>query len=318
MPEAASHFSEVYRQRLTSDYGPQLVADLNWPRVAQVAGDAGHSVRYVRVGSATAVPGRRPVLFINGFLAGITANAAFVADLASRGFDVLLQDQMRGEPFRNESGKRDATYTQALGTAAILESEGLTQTPIDVVTHSYGSLILDSLTGVAKQKDWKCFNNSRACLVAPSGLKVDESPVSFLKRYARFFKPNQSKPKFSDSYWQFEDEMFDAGKANLKKNPRLALREGWEIIRRRADLPVMLKRGIGSIVLVFNAEDELFSYEDLESSMPVLLSERVAAVSPYSLVKDGDKLRGSKGADHSDHQFNPSRQAGTIEQLLTA
>lgn len=311
------HISNEYAQRLTHDYGPHLAhaIDDEW-RTAELGQQPGQQIEYIRLGEQTAAPGEKPVLFIYGYTAGIIANAPFGAAMASRGFDIIIPNQNRYGLLKNPQGKHDATYNQALNMAAILEAEQLQDTPLNVVTHSHGSLIFDELSRHAKHSGWHCFEDSKVAMLAPAGVKQQEHVGSFMKRYIALMRAGNHMEKFPDSYWEFGKEMFAAGQQYFMTNKARSLREGAEIIHRRVNFSGLLNRQVGEIALVPFAEDKLFSQDELAASIGAVVNSQIVSFSPVSMELDAKGLRSGRGADHSDQQFNPERVAGAIAQFL--
>lgn len=206
------HISLDYHDQLARDYGLEIAdtLDSDW-QTAPLPRQPGEVIQYVRLNDGISQTASRPVLFVYGFTAGIVANAPFGAALAARGFDMILPDQNRVGILKNPNGKRDATYNQAINVAAIIEAEGLEQTGLDVVTHSYGSLIFSKLLKHAKQSGWDCFEDSKVAMLAPAGIKHDETVLGFLRRYRALLRTGKQLERFDDSYWAHEKEIFGSG-----------------------------------------------------------------------------------------------------------
>src|SRR5690349_19536763 len=92
MNSSQPKISENYQGLLLEHYPAQIVAGIadNW-KYADLQSPAGQSIPYVRLNEGAS----RPILYVPGFTEGIEAKAPFAADLASRGYDVLLPGQNR-------------------------------------------------------------------------------------------------------------------------------------------------------------------------------------------------------------------------------
>lgn len=321
-PELEIHFSAEYQAHLRHDYGDGIGDSLQAWRPAPIAEQAGQSIGYVRLNDGQGAENTKPIVFVNGFLAGIVANAPFGADMASRGYDFILPDASRGGLLANANGFPDATYTQAAAIAAILEKEELTSTPLDVVTHSMGSLVFQDLLGIAEGRGWTCFSNAAVAMLAAAGVKQPESLPRFVIRWLKLFRAGGKLEKFADSYWRHEKEMFAAGQANLKANWRRALRDGYETATGELRVDRLLSQGVGRLALVTFAEDVLYSGDVLEESLQRIIltrdDDRITAFTPFSLKSHEAGIRGGKGADHSDQQFNPRRVGAAVTRFLAA
>jgi len=289
--------------------------DSGW-QAAPLPQQPGVAIQCVRVNDEALPTAPRPVLFVYGFTAGIVANAPFGAALAARGFDVVLPDQNRVGILKNPNGKRDATYNQAVNLAAIIEAEGLEQTGLDVVTHSYGSLIFGELLKHATQSGWRCFEDSKVAMLAPAGIKHDETVLGFLRRYRALLRSGRQLERFDDSYWAHEKEIFGSGEDYLRANKWRALLEAWDIIYKRLALSDLLQQGVIKIVLMPFAEDALYSPVALEASIGQVVNDKVINIDP--IYEDTDKYgpRAGRGAHHSDQQLNPERVAHAVAQFF--
>ena len=311
MKEVVSHLSATYTDRLAEHYPDAIVSQLNqeW-REAALLDQAGQTIEYVRINEGA---GSKPVLYIPGFTEGIVAKAPFAVDLASRGLDVILPDQNRTSIIRNQVGKKDATYTQAANYLAVLEAEGLLSetNSVDTVTHSYGSLIFDEMIKIAKSKNLDCFDDSKVIMLAPAGLNDRESRI---KLGSRFLKLNITEGRTPKDIGDDDGEMLKAGTANFRANMSRAVRECLELATRHIDEFNLMGSGIGSLAIVGYAEDVLFPSSLLESAVERLVNDGATWLNPVDLATNPP--RSGRYATHNDEQFNPSRVAGSVAELL--
>jgi len=168
-------FSHNYQNTLLESYDPRIVDGMSPDRWlhADVPNRPGEKIAYIRLNEGAS---ERPVIYIPGFTEGIIAKAPFAADLAQRGFDVILPDQNRkGITKDSQKIEQKATYSQALNYLAVIEAEKLES--VDVVTHSYGSLIFDSMVRIADRNEQHFFDGSRVIMLAPGGFN-DDTPTN--------------------------------------------------------------------------------------------------------------------------------------------
>ncbi len=292
----------------------------------------GETIPYVRVGAADT--GERPILFVPGFTAGIEAKLPFALGMAKRrGVEVILPGQNRAGIAKNLNGKKDATFTQASNVLDVLWHTGLAEKPgsVDVVTHSYGSLIFEGMTKIATANGFTCFEGANVAMMAPAGLNHFENPLALGLRFARGFKREgpMKKDIFDENYYQLlAHEMFIAGKKTAMENKARTIREAWELSSRRLDITALRRfSGIGSLAILPFAQDDVFPARAQRRMM-----ERAFAVdqtpdgkdlppltwaTPISLQgKDGEPIRGGRDAGHNDDQNNPARASGAVFQVL--
>lgn len=300
------NFSEAYTEELGSRYSQEIIDGLNDIRYAPVPGQTDERLAYVRLEQGK---GQKPVIYIPGFTEGIIAKAPFAADLASRGFDVILPDQNRKGILKNpKTGKRDATYTQAMNYLAVLETERIEQA--DVITHSYGSLILDTMSELVEERGMHLFKDSKVIMLAPGGYNVE----SYGSLAGRFLKSLTTEPKKGSKDFPDQPEMMKAGVGNFKANISRTALEARDLRKRKVDYPRLLgKIGVGNLAVLSYAGDDLLPEDKLYSGM----EEAVAGGVPWA-VPIGENYDGKQPLDatHNDEQKNPSRVAAAVAQLL--
>ncbi|HKR81975.1 MAG TPA: alpha/beta hydrolase [Candidatus Saccharimonadales bacterium] len=284
------------------------------------------TIPYVRVGDAA---GNRPVLYVPGFTAGIMAKLPVAVGMAKRkGVEVILPGQNRKEILKDGlSGKEDATYSQAVNMLDVLGDAGLGNRTVDVMTHSYGSLIFEKMVQIADRRGLRCFQDSHVVMTAPAGLNNRENPFALGLRFAKGFRSEgpMHKDILKDGFDALGDEMFRAGQANVRANVPRALREAWELARRRLDIAALRRSGIGSLAILSFAQDDLFPARIAERTMAQAFADQpgienlapIVWATPVSLQgKPGEPIRGGRDAGHNDDQFNPARVAGAVYQLM--
>lgn len=297
-------------------------------------GDTAELMPYIRLCSDGV--GGRPVIYVPGFTEGIVAKASFAATLAHTGHEVILPDQNRKGLLKDALNKRSATYTQAAHVMSVLENEGLLRPNgrVDVVTHSYGSLIFEEMYKIAGRRSQNVFNDSEVIMLAPAGMNGREHVLSLGYRFLRMIHAEAKTHKDFDDE---RGEMFAAGRRHALANLPRAVREGFELAKRRVGLGYLLEGSIGRLTVMSYAEDNLFPDklaekrllpyladmlsddpgQKLQWAMPI--STKEIATTPGSRkapTKNGKELRLGTDASHNDEQFNPDRVANAVSQVL--
>lgn len=304
-------FSERYTDQLTTFYGAELaLAVTAEPQQARISGTE-FDINYVHLNVGE---GSRPVFYVPGLTEGIVSQAPFVTALAAEGFDITLPDQNRQKILSDAlTNHKDATYTQAVNYLSVLREAQLDKDgPVDVITHSYGSLIFERMARIALEKGYSSFKGSHVVMLAPAGI-AKESPHGLAKRWLKLMLSEKNVTRD----FQPTPEMLQAGAKNLAANLPRTLRETWEIASRRIDFKSLFAAGVGSLAVMSYAEDPLFGPEALAPYMKSVLEAGVTWSVPYSLQRlPNNKLRGGKDASHCDEQFNPSRVVNAVAQIL--
>lgn len=223
---------------------------------------------------------------------------------------MVLPDQHREGIIKNpKTGKRDATYNQAVNYLAVIEAEGIESA--DFVTHSYGSLILDEMFRIAEEKGLKIFEDSKVAMLAPAGFNETENIASL---GFRFVKSLSTEPKKGSKHFPDQPAMMKAGMGNFMANiPRTGL-EAWELTKRDVGYFQMVRKlGRGSIFLFPYAADVLMPQEKLYSGMEKAVEGGVPASMPIGPEYDGKQ---AFDATHNDEQFNPPRVASAVAQVF--
>lgn len=308
---AKARFSESYKEQLEELAGYDLASAVtDEPHSAQIEGTE-FTIEYVRLNAGA---DSRPVLYVPGFTEGIIAKAPFAAGLAHQGFDVTLPDQNRKKILADTlTDRKDATFSQAINYLSVLRAAELDAGgPVDVVTHSYGSMVFECMARIAKERSWRCFDDSNVVMLAPAGI-VKESPTGLGKRWLHMMIAENGTSKD----FQPSGEMLRAGAKNLAANVPRTIREAWELSSRRIDFKQLFAWGIGTMAALSYAEDPLYGSVALEPFMPEVMNEGVSWSEPHSLqlMPDG-RVRGGKDASHNDEQFNPSRVVNAVAQIL--
>jgi hypothetical protein len=308
--------ADVYADRVDYINGLEVIDALSYPKFAYSSTQLGEAIPYVRLGDAD---GGYPALYVPGFAEGIEAKAPFAVEMAMRGVEMILPGQNRRGTLKDPiTGRKSATYTQARNYMDVLAAENLLQaeSSVDIITHSYGSLIFDEMVRIAKRWGLNCFEDVNVVMMAPAGFNEDETlPWLFQGFVCAALSERKNKKEFED----VNGEMLRAGTRNFFANVPRALREITDLATRRVDYKTLMKE-IGQLTVLTFAEDDLFSDQVLGTALTKLVEAGGAWAEPNSLHilfdEEVGPLRAGHGAIHNDDQFNPSRVGGAAAQIL--
>lgn len=293
--------NNVRRQTVLPHYGPEIYQ------------------QYVRLGEQ--LPTEKPVIAVLPFTGDTVNNAPFIAALAEQQLNVIALDQnVRKNAVRDWDGRLNATFTQALGNLEVISAEGLTRTPLNVVTESWGSLVFQEMVEEAQSRGWTCFDEAAVVLVAPAGSNENEKWSDFAKRLnAKNASEGKSLQKIADIP-DSHGRMLKAGLKIMSKNPIRTVQEVFELRYEKVDYESLVKK-VGSLLVAANAQDELFTYNTLDSTLERAVNAGVGYVTPFDSVNPmratGERL-GAQYAVHDDGQFFPRRTAQLVANSFRA
>lgn len=231
---------------------------------------------------------------------------------------------------------RGTLANEAVNMMSVLRAEQLLQPNrrVDVITHSYGSLIFEEMYKIAARHGKRVFDDSEVIMLAPAGLNGKEHAASLGYRFLRML---HAETKIHKDFDDERGEMFAAAQGHTVANVPRAVFEGLELARRRLNLSYLLNSSIGRLTVMNYAEDTLFpdrlaqkrlaSYLDatdmsapdmkLQWAIPISTQQVPAAAGSDKVsIGYGKELRLGADANHNDEQFNPSRVAGAVSQVL--
>jgi hypothetical protein len=311
---------ETYREQLLELAGgdTQLVDPFdNW-LFADLPEQPGETIPYVSVGD-----GDRAVLLVPGFTEGILSKAPLAVDLARRGHKIIVPGQDRADVLVDGDGKKNATLSQAENLFAIMRAEELDAKPgsVHVVTHSYGSLIFETMHKLAQARELPCFDGASVVMLDPAGFIGHE----WLLRLGIGFTRNSVAETFSEKDVPDSNGMaLKAGIGYALANKSRTAREVWEISRDRLDYEYLLHSDIGRLAVLSYGQGRIFPtraqrktiVKMLSSEEPVVPVTWATPISLQELKGSNSRIRSRKGSTHNDDQFNPARVGGAVAQFL--
>lgn len=298
-----------YSKQLEQVYDPMLVDQLNQEhRYADLTHHPDEVIPYTRL--HTPETSGRPILFVPGFTETITAKAPLALEMATQGADFILPGQNRTKLLRESKRHEDATIGQARNNLAVLTAEGLENRTVDVVTHSYGSLIFQAMVNIAKEKNISAFNGANVVMLAPAGMNKKEHALTLGYRFAKsMITEGRTKKDFDD----VDGTMLNAGVSSLRANIPRAAHEVRNLYKAQVDYRALLESGIGSLMIFGYAQDDVYPSKVIAETMTDAVEAGVGYAVPYSLqVLENGKLRGGQDASHNDDQFNPNRATSAV------
>lgn len=266
---------------------------------------------YVRLGAYN--EGHKPVLYVPGFTEGVEAKAPFGIEMARAGFDIIIPGQNRGSVLKDALGKKNPTYSQALNYLAVIENEGLEYQPMDIVAHSYGSLIFEEMVREAEARGWTCFDEAKVALLAPAGTNEGES---FFRLAKRFTHSLFTETKFEHDFPDTTGEMEKAGVKNFMANIPRTIREMLHVLKEKVDYGYLASK-VGRIAIFSYGEDKLFPFRVQADTLDRVGLAGISVATPYSqILRPDGTMRGADNATHNDEQFNPERPAGAVSDFF--
>ena len=212
----------------------------------------------------------------------------------------------------------DVTDMQARNYLAIAEHARVLNGEVDVVTHSYGSLIFQAMQRMVAAKDGKTFEGSRVAIMAPAGSNANENPLSFARRCATHWVAEMLADKnFPDA----DGVMQKAALGNVLAGKRRAILEVAAVLTNRVDYDELAESGIDRVIVLGYAQDGLFPHRVLDAAMAAVLEkhDNLSYATPYAAHSRGDGTwLGGRDATHNDEQSNPTRAAGSVSEFLLA
>lgn len=262
----------------------------------------GGTIEYVILGRNN--EDHNPVAIVPGFTEGLIALHNFGKYLAEDGErQVLVTEQ----PEVGHKLKIDAVDHQAEAWLATIEANGWQNRSVDVVAHSFGSIVFDRAAMLAYLRGWKCFDSqlgSKTVFVAPSGTNPDESLISMTPRYLKLMKTIVAGKEKADSKTaENGKEILDQGLKSTLKQPRKYAKEIAPILGDRVKYSRLGAVGVKPHVIAYNS-DQLYSHRIIG---PTLL-ENLEHTDGYSMPVD-------KEATHNHLLYN-NLTAKAVLQIL--
>lgn len=304
-------FLDCLRTRYDEDIVDQLTGMISHAPIPEIPGE---SIRYIRLNPGV---GDRTIVYIPGFSENLVTKMALGCELASQGKDVIIPGQSRGQvPKDLRNTPYWATRAQAYGNMAVLAAEGMDE-KLNVLSHSYGSLIACDMSELAADKGTPYFGESHVVMCAPAGMIEEESFLSLTRRALRT-RSEENAQADTDL-----PELVRFGRRTheetIRANKRRTFRECQELAGMKLDYARMV-REVGSLTMVVYAEDSLFPYELLEPALKKAAELGIPYTVPVQWERpDGRRRqRGSEAATHDDESFHPSRVAGAVLGILNS
>lgn len=282
----------------------------------------------------TVVGNGQPSVFVNGLNATVEGTRNFALDYALLGNRLLMVEQNCDEVKTRAGLEIDPTTAQALNHLAAIEAEGLHATPgLNVITHSYGSLIFQRMVELAKEFGWECFDDSHVVLVAPAGVNKQEKLRSLAWRFRGVVFDEGHLGKVYDK----DKRMYKAVRKVILSRPKQVVREIRDIARLTYDPAYVASNGIRQTILG-HPEDPVFTQQHIQEFMSEHehIDPAISWSEPYSAghrLLEVDLLQGNSRLSrktkklfraisnaagvHDDALFNTRRAAEAIDDILS-
>lgn len=304
--------SQEYKEYLATRYDAGLVEKLSDWRQAFRPEQPKEQIPYVRL--QTNETCGRPIVFVPGFTESITAKAGFILEMATQKADMIFPGQNRHALPRSGRKLHGATMAQAQNVLAVMRAEGLLHKPADFITHSYGSLVFQAMQERAHYDERTCFRESRVVMLTPAGMNPHETAPKLGRRFLANILAERRTNK------DIEDKggiMFAAGVLAARGNMVRSACEVRDLVKARLDYGRIMRSGIAELSIVAYAQDKLYPYDVLDEAAADAVSAGAVYWTPYSPEQQANgQPRGGQDASHNDEQFNPSRVATAVLDLL--
>ncbi|MBI2589249.1 alpha/beta hydrolase [Candidatus Saccharibacteria bacterium] len=273
-----------------------------------------------------------PVFIVPGFPLGTTQLDNFAATLNRLGNrTVISPNEIDLKGFNAPTVEKEADLY--LG---IIQREGLADSDVQVVTHSYGAAVFSKMAEQADNKIIGCFKgeHSRVVMIAPVGTTSEEKFPKLAKRLGRFLKTGVSNGIISDVL------LAPSRPSLYKENIRTIVAHPWKtageiraIKKTKLDFEKLGQLACSPDILIYPV-DPMFGEsvpevkEGIEAqaehiagvSMPVRIGENLAY--PYASetwsYKNGLRTisRSSHLARHDELIMDPESTAGAVLNCL--
>lgn len=307
-----AHFSESFENQLLDAYPQEIVGQItgDW-QYANLPEQPGQQIPYVRLNKGAEIG---PVLYVPGFSEGIINKAAFAAELATRNVDIILPGQNRTSILRDSENRRQATDSQARNYEAVLAAEGLADASSHFISHSYGSLVLESMLERAEKVCDGQYADSTAILLAPSGMGNDSIP-KLARRWVSMVRSEQDKS--TQSFPDLNGETAKASAKTLLANIPRTIGEVRSLAHDKLAVDKLIER-TGQLIIMSYAQDAMYPTGLIENVAKDAVEAGATWTVPYySEVQKDTGVYGGIGAVHDDEQFNPKRVASAALQFLS-
>lgn len=205
-----------------------------------------------------------PTIVVPGFTEGIVQDAKFAESLSDTiSGDVLVLGQYRRHN-KTIISPEEALSNQADVLLEVIRQNGITHSPINVITSSMGSLVFTIAAEKAHELGWTCFkNNANIVFISPAGTKLDEKKRQLFKRFL--------KESMSSGNDEWDQAALKAGPELVKRDPKKYLAEGLASLTQSIDYEHLQKLGITPSVIT-NPKDTLLGQDALGESIEQLLN----------------------------------------------
>jgi len=293
----------------------------------------GGEVDYAVIGSPSEI--HNPVFIVPGFTEGQTVLKKFAETLNEQGQrEVIYPDQ----PVIKD--KKPILDHHAEALLAIIENEGYSDRPVDIIAQSFGVLVAVRAAELAKERGLKCFDSkegSNSVFISPAGSNDKENLLFLGGRWLKFVGREASPiPALSTLTKELDPDgsMAKAGQKNVMANLPKTLKEVIELSRKDK-----IYSDLGSVGLrphVFGyASDVLFPHKVVKT----VLEENGNSLNGYSVPVDSGGVGAGnfkefkshtgldgkeakrawahhyRNAGHNDFLFHPDRTVKAILQV---
>ncbi len=298
---------------------------------------AGGSIDYSVIGDTD---NPNPILIIPGFTEGRFVMRNFASELSQVGHrKVIFPDQP--VPDKNRKSKMSIIDQHASALLEIIKSEGLSDRPLDIIAHSFGSLVAVRLAEMAKDQGLTCFESeqgSHSLFISPAGSNDKENLVRLGGRWLKFVKREANPtPVFSHLTRTLDPtgEMLKAGQKNAKANLAKTLEEIIALSKKEKIYGDLGRLGLKPHIFGY-ANDTLYPHKVIKAVMEangkvlhgysVPIDNGGVGASNFEEFRQKSGLSGKqakaawahhyRNAGHNDWLFHPERTVKAVLQIF--
>jgi hypothetical protein len=307
---------------------------------------ASGKVEYSDIGAKASY--RNTLMYIPGFAGSMTGVRGLAIELSNQGQDqVITIGQPKAKPLRGT----DILDLHAEAVLAVVEQEGMTDQPLDVVVHSFGMMILERAAQKARDKGYTCFDTeagAHSYAIAPAGLVEDETYKQLVGRWIGFMKDDSAFAKKYDA----DKEIANANAASVKKHLLKTFKEVRALKNTQIDQGKLGSIGLKPFIVILPG-DKMFPYQgdrgeigpvieaglSLDDEQHSIFSGAASPITPKTPLAidfetfrkrekfdDDEKAKAAwlnqevdsnSNSGHGDVSYHPQRIAGAIKQIRT-
>ena len=278
-----------------------------------------------------------PVLIVPGFTGGRQVLEKFAVTLSSQGERKVIYPAQPTLDVKLQEGLPIVDH-HAMALLEVIDAEGLRRRSVDIITHSFGSIVAVRMAELAKVMGMMSFDSekgSHSVFISPAGSNDKENLVYLGGRWASFIGRSYIESFLSGKELDPTGAMTKAGVKNFTKDKVKTAKEVNSLSKKSSIYENLGNIGIKPFVLGYS-NDYMFpdrvvktaiksNGSNLEGYAMPIDTGGIGAAS-FSEFKAKTGLTGKearkswthhyRNAGHNDFQFHPERTVAAILQVI--